>query len=357
MEPQFDKEIHALLHNFGKTAEPRAIPDSVHLDADELSAFAENAIPDKARSNYVTHLSECDRCRKALSSLVPVISSEIPAAVKAPVISDTSIPWYRSLFAFGKLAYVMGALVIAFTGLTAFVLFQSMNSGGFERAAADKSSASAEIVNQQPAGNVNSAISANSFATPTESELPQTAANVPMLNANTSARTQLDKTERAKELEKDDAALGASTMSAPREDQPAIVSDRQTVTEEEKSARKNSAESVAAAEPKPAPAPVEVPSKPADRDTALAKKKTQEDLQYAEGQLGLRSEPGRSVSGKKFNFRDGVWYDSSYSNQKTKNVRRDSSDYRKLDPQLRAIVEKLDGTVVIIWKSEAYRIQ
>lgn len=355
MEPQFDKEIHALLHNFGKTAEPQAIPDAEHLDADELSAFAENAVPDKAKSFYVEHLAICDRCRKALSSRLPASVPKTVSAKENVVVLEKEQPWYRTLFAFGRLAYVMGALVVAFTGLTAFVLFQSMNSsGGFERAAADQNAAPAQVVEQHPAGNANVSANSTSVAASSESEIPQTASNARILNSNSSVRTEVERTERAKE-ERDEAALGASTTIAPLQIKPGAVSDQSSIVEEEKSSRSNAADSVAAAEPKPAP--VAVPSKPADREIATAKKQTQKDDNYAEGQLALKSKTSRSVSGKTFNFRDGVWYDSNYSNQKTRNLRRGSSDYKKLDSQLRAIVEKIDGTVVVVWKSEAFRIQ
>jgi hypothetical protein len=65
----------------------------------------------------------------------------------------------------------------------------------------------------------------------------------------------------------------------------------------------------------------------------------------------------RTVGGKTFELKQSAWYDSSYSGQKTKNVRRSSDDYRKLDGGLRSIADTLGGTVVIIWNGKAYRIQ
>lgn len=40
-----------------------------HLDADELSAFAENALPVKARLRVTEHLSDCGNCRQTLALL------------------------------------------------------------------------------------------------------------------------------------------------------------------------------------------------------------------------------------------------------------------------------------------------
>jgi hypothetical protein len=65
----------------------------------------------------------------------------------------------------------------------------------------------------------------------------------------------------------------------------------------------------------------------------------------------------RRVGGKSFNNRDGVWYDTAYSGQATTNYRRSSVDYKSLDASVRNIANDLGGTVVIVWKGKAYRIQ
>lgn len=65
----------------------------------------------------------------------------------------------------------------------------------------------------------------------------------------------------------------------------------------------------------------------------------------------------RSVGGKTFNNRSGAWYDSAYKNQATQNYRRGTVEYKKLDGGLRNIADTLGGTVVVVWKSKAYRIQ
>src|SRR6476620_1510328 len=40
-----------------------------HLDADELSAYAENALPVTTRARYTEHLADCARCRQIVSQL------------------------------------------------------------------------------------------------------------------------------------------------------------------------------------------------------------------------------------------------------------------------------------------------
>lgn len=64
-----------------------------------------------------------------------------------------------------------------------------------------------------------------------------------------------------------------------------------------------------------------------------------------------------SVGGKNFRRENNVWYDSAYRGQATVNVARGTNEYKKLDANLRAVAENLGGTVVVVWKQKAYRIQ
>jgi len=64
-----------------------------------------------------------------------------------------------------------------------------------------------------------------------------------------------------------------------------------------------------------------------------------------------------SVGGKTFKRENNVWYDSAYRGQATVNVSRGTNEYKKLDSGLRGIAENLGGTVVVVWKTKAYRIQ
>jgi hypothetical protein len=69
-------------------------------------------------------------------------------------------------------------------------------------------------------------------------------------------------------------------------------------------------------------------------------------------------EAQRSVGGKTFRNVGGIWFDSSYNNsQQQIMIRRGSDDYKRLDSGLRSFAENLGGTVVVVWKGKAYRIQ
>ena len=78
MELDFDKEIDAILRNARRDSP--AMPDSRHLDVDEISAFAENAMPEKSRSLYAAHMADCDRCRKILSNTLVLNAEAVPVA-------------------------------------------------------------------------------------------------------------------------------------------------------------------------------------------------------------------------------------------------------------------------------------
>src|SRR5437899_12752492 len=46
---------------------------STHLDADELSAYAENALPVATRARYTAHLADCGDCRKIVTQLAVAV--------------------------------------------------------------------------------------------------------------------------------------------------------------------------------------------------------------------------------------------------------------------------------------------
>jgi hypothetical protein len=82
----------------------------------------------------------------------------------------------------------------------------------------------------------------------------------------------------------------------------------------------------------------------------------QANQMQTDGQAG-RAREQRSYGGRTFENRNGVWTDTAYRGQATTNVRRGSEDYKKLDSGLRSIADQLSGTIIVVWKEKAYRIQ
>src|SRR3954463_11220751 len=74
---------------------------SAHMDADELNAYAEGALPEAARSRYFAHLADCDRCRKLVTELTlasGVVSEEKRVAVPESRPSRSWREWLATLF-------------------------------------------------------------------------------------------------------------------------------------------------------------------------------------------------------------------------------------------------------------------
>src|SRR4029078_11844575 len=91
MELEFDKEIDAILRKNARGPTAAASLNSAHLEPDEIAAFAENALPANARSFYIKHLADCDRCRTVLSQTI----SLIPAAERVAASSVLDAPVVR----------------------------------------------------------------------------------------------------------------------------------------------------------------------------------------------------------------------------------------------------------------------
>ena len=62
-----DTQIDVLLRRHAERARSNSAIE--HLDADELNAFAEGSLPVAARSRCVSHLADCDDCRRLVSQL------------------------------------------------------------------------------------------------------------------------------------------------------------------------------------------------------------------------------------------------------------------------------------------------
>src|SRR5690349_1392151 len=85
MKQETNNEMNLLLRRLGRRDELLVADE--HLDADELNAYAENALPAKARARYTVHLAECASCRTLavqLSSSANVVTTTESAAVKEP---------------------------------------------------------------------------------------------------------------------------------------------------------------------------------------------------------------------------------------------------------------------------------
>lgn len=108
--------------------------DSSHLDADEMNAYAENALPEAARSRYFAHLADCDSCRKLVTelSLAASVSNEGKARVAALEIKPPTSwrTWLAAIFSPPVLRYGVPALALFAVVIVAIVATRSRRDTG-----------------------------------------------------------------------------------------------------------------------------------------------------------------------------------------------------------------------------------
>lgn len=393
MELEFDKEIDALMRGrlagHGKAGETL----NAHLDADEISAFAENAMPEKTRALHMAHMAECDRCRRILSRLIVLNSEMAPetAAVAAPAIHEAVTPWYRKLLLFPNLAYVMGGLVLVFGGLLSFTILQNLGGGATSISQiADAPAARGPMAQPEPeysessntvsnASNV--AVNINSASAPGVASSDAAANSAPLgtvLEPTETVTEEKMETREVAGISVDGASTGKAGEIAPAAAAPPAKPAAIEQPKDADLARARKEENKLAEAEKSDAATVTVTADDAKKRSVKSKQANEAQLRsQAGGPMKAKPGPSRdsqqnfpnradntfempitkNVGGRSFTFRNGAWYDSAFRGQPTINVRRSSDEYRKLDRGLRSIAESISGTVVVVWGAKAYRIQ
>lgn len=382
MELEFDKEIDAILRRARPIREPSAAGVTAHPDADVIAAFAEGSLPEKTRLTYIRHFADCDRCRKIMILSMPdaVESVATDAPARAAVVG-TSMPWYQKLFQTRNLAVAMGALVLILgVGLAILVL----DRGSDQTTTVARIDENERIAANRPLTEADRAVSATAnSAVPAANTVPGAQPALPTADQLTNQVTRPGEPALPKTGAPSDADVGATAGTVSRPESPALATGEPAPL------------GGVPAPPPPAPMkkaaaqPVEESkddnSKLADATTT--QRAQTEDERKRESRFGAtrdlpapaakggpaRSGPLNSQSqinqsnvydmsvtrragGRSFNNRDGVWYDTAYRSQATLNYRRGTPEYAKLDGGLRDIAETLGGTVVVVWKGKAYRI-
>jgi hypothetical protein len=388
MEIEFDKEIDAILRSAAEGSQSAELT-SEHLDADEISSFAENVLPANARLHAMGHLADCNRCRKILVEISAFVEDETPSEIVHVAEIKTEIPWYKKLFIFPNLAYSLGALCVVFVGVIGFSVFQSKNTLNDVAKLEEKQT---------------NAKGASSEGQEGFKEVPDSSSAASASNAATAAANTVANSVRQPNLSKDEmpnSAVAANTTqvspqpspSAPVLNQPIIAPKNQPI---ERSKSKEETFATPSAEPMPKPADNKAPSASVSNDGIADKSATQGK---AESEQKLKSDTAnesiikpetdndvtrsapmkpspalktvpnarktaidtkpesKQVGGKTFRKIGGTWFDSAYGSQPQTTVSRGSADYKKLDSGLQNISDSLSGTVIVVWKSKAYKIQ
>lgn len=389
MDYEFDKEIDSLL----RQARPDIVASgnfNAHVDADEISLFAENALTQKARMRVSEHLADCAKCRKILSNVIALNAGESSEIVHTeepkPAITESAIPWYRRIFAFPQLAYTMGGLTVLLAGMIGYVMLQSYNESkstsiaqmerSVERprgttgadsegetttietypqsavntAASNASNAAVTTANAaaniaaKPGFSGGSAVNSNSAAAPMPKK-DEASVPPPPVSANSLAEREQITQDSAVTGENYSTDRATRAGAQPNYQQNAITRNQTQITPDSRNVQSRQIESLPM-NGRAAPRVLQA-APPVENDDALKEK----------AEKKAEPEKTRNTGGKDFIYKDNVWYDKDYRQQKTVNVRRNSDDYKKLDAGLRSIADNLGGTVVIVWGGKAYRIQ
>jgi len=355
MEHEFDKEMDGLLRGLGRRGESRSAPTGTHADADQLAAFLEGALPAAARANLIAHTANCDACRAIFAAAVDLNEQLVPAElpVAAPVFEPKRRWRFLGMPAFA--AALSGILVVAFAGLIGYRL---VSRSGEANIVAQKSAD--EGTRSAPAP----ATSANTSA-PAE-QAPMPVANNAQANSNAAAAANTERVGNAPVI------LPRSFAEAPAKEQAETDDLAKRDTESEK---KLMVQPMAAAEPSvaAAPKPEAKDAKPGfqvdgasgnenvwtidGKESVNDRSRSKSAPPAAADSVVLRSQSAtrtatRTVSGKTFTRRDGIWYDSAYKGGKTTDRAKTCDTCGVLEPGLQNIVNTLPGTIIVVWKGK-----
>jgi Putative zinc-finger len=384
MKQEKNNEIDLLLRRLSRRQEvPLTDVDSDHLDVDELSAYAENALPASARARYTEHLADCSKCREIvvqLSASVPVVAARETVTAAAPT---GLLKFFASFFSPMVLRYAVPALALVVVAAIGFVVTRSRQ--------APWSASQPEHLAQRPAVSAEPQQSPNVFYDSNEG----------LTKSSSPAVTRQSNTEKP-------------VATAEEPPPPSAPSSRDFASAKTDAPVQRPAEPAAAnaaparVEPAPTPAPtvdemrVDIQGRKNEqsgpaKSSDLAKQKTAEgdqdkkvsefqndrerQAQQQPGRGATRPQAGRtttlgalsaeqkdsddgvvrSVAGRRFRKQSGIWVDTAYSSGSAiTNVARGSEQYRSLvadEPEIKKIADALDGPFVVVWKGRTYRIR
>lgn len=387
MQHEFDNTFESLLRRAAKRETSGVLPESnVHLDADSISAFAENALPDTTRALFAAHLADCSDCRQILINFATIQEAEESDIIETKTAVPAQPTWserFARWFALPNLGYAAAVLTVLFVGVFAFVALQSRQQKPVEIAEqidTDTDEAKAEKKRRaertQPAQPEPTAESTPEVLTDAASNADASNANLAEntnLNADQSPNNGLPPSYRATQAQTN----GGEPNPNPRQREPQPLRDSNRAANTSNGAPAANANTIAATpaataspgSPKPGTLAQAAPN-PTNKTEAKERARDEESSQIA-GTKPLETQnktaspaatlvnpvSERTIGSKGFQNLGGVWRDKSYNGQTTVNVSRGSDEYKKLDGGLRSIADNFKGTtVIVVWQGKAYRI-
>lgn len=381
MRQETNNEMDLLLRRLGRR-DAATVSNVVgdHLDADELSAFAENAVPAAARTRYTAHLAECGRCRELvvqLSGSAGAVSAVETATVSKPSVWRTFL---ASLFTPMVLRYAAPALGLIVVAVIGFVVLRRDQQAPYVTQvtnneprpaappAAETTSPGLDRSTDNPAKTTPSAEGLADRQKGTFHAEPAPPPNAaPVVS---SVETEVSKDAAAAPPKQEQQAAAANEPPAPKPSATPGESPRTDAEAKKKEAQEVSVEAAPASQKELRAAQSE--RRKTDNDFSRAGNPTTGTAdtvspQGAGSAAKSRSETfaftaeTRSVAGRRFRKQGGVWTDTAYdSSRETTSLRRGSEQYRALiadEPEIKRIADELDGEIIVVWKGRAYRIR
>ena len=375
--------------------------DQQHLDADELSSYAENALPPSARARYTEHLADCSRCRTIVAQLSASLGAVPVQQVATPVVAASGLKKFlQSFFSPQVLRYAVPAIgLIAITAI-GLLVFRQEPAGSLVSQQKRIDPQQEQVTNPAPTPGA-----MNDSAAPHRGFLGDTPAETSRVREGEGTAKTVEKNAGDSDSPKKEAAPDqvAVTVNEPKAynqvsatPSPAKATGAVEVQREEIAQRRQ----------QPAAAPAA--AAPTDTELAKARAKTpaKEDDRKAsdevaagpsKGQPSSGAKPGsassvaglrennernrdagrdkaearaeskrkdsaevRSVAGRQFRREQNAWIDLAYNSQSTTNLTRGSEQFRALvadEPPIKTIADQLSGEVIVVWKGRAYRIR
>ncbi|MFV0387750.1 MAG: hypothetical protein ACK5NT_03255 [Pyrinomonadaceae bacterium] len=363
MTNEFDNEIDAILKSAVKAGGFDTKVFENHPDADEIAAYAENSVTGNLRHKLTSHFSDCDRCRTILSNTVKLNTEHseknphvAPKTKAAETGKKGALPWYKSIFSTKNLVFGLSAAVLLLVGAFGFFAL---------RQTTNPETATVKDMSTAPSGSNETAQSAEANS----SELSKSSPETENGDVSNSEIAQLEPL-RSKQITPE-----KPISKNPQTNGSSVADKGETKGKETVSSSEPTPNVDNIAPPPPAPkgktesadmeifesgVPRDTPRRQPGKPSVVAKnrspvtRQTGGSIDSAEVADGAATT--RTVSGKKFERRNGVWYDSAYNGQKTINVKRGSDEYKQADASVKSAGDALSGTVVIISGSKAYRI-
>lgn len=379
MKQEMNNEMDVLLRRLGRQKDSSATGNGDHLDADELNSYAENALPVTARARYAEHLAECASCRALvvqLSSAVGVVSAAETTKTSAPSALRKFLARVFSPMVLRYAVPALGLIVVAAIGVV--VLRNQRRPSEVAQVQTQQSQPAAVSATDAPV--VNYAYSGES-AHPEAGKVQQspTSRGVATDAAAQPSPTAVNKIQNAPAARPETVEPNAAAPAPAAPTEPVQTEERQaraveqpkrenerTVTVKPDDAAKKSADFIVTDDRKTAESQASrgraeknksIAAAPAVGGLAKARRGAADD---ANKESDKDAGETRSVAGHQFHKQRGIWIDTAYDSRETMTLTRGSESFRTVvadEPAIKTIADQLDGEIIVLWKSRAYRIR